>query len=307
MIITTLPNSAPYVSGSGMATKVVSQTLQEVVDKETNDICICDIQRCEYVGKVFASISGADYKNDTSAFMYKRLIPADTVVIKLLKDGVEIATIVDNTYGEYTNGFTSGTDEQQLYVGFLIFWENVLNLNGAGEYKIRAELNILGNTSTQDSITYLLKTYNDRIADGTVVIDTVQNGNISRSQFDYTDLNWVQSFRIPGILRRGAPELTTNFYEKENRERVQIQDSIGDQWEVETKLIPADVSNLINYDNLLANTMTITDYNMYNDEVFRNIPLYPQEITKRKGNANKSAMFTYTFVDRVDDQRKRNY
>ena len=308
MIITTLPDSAPYVNGSGMAIKVVSPMLVAPIESNTNNICPCDFQQCEYIQKVFAEVGGEDYKNDFSAFLFKRIVASDTVVIKLFKNGNEIATITDNTYGTYINGFSSGNAEQQLYVGFKLEWENVYNLHGHGKYQVKADQVILNTTSTEESIKFLLKGYSDLAANGTVVIDTVQNGNIMSSKFDYTELLWEQSYRINGKFGGKTPILTTDTYETESYERKQIQDSVINEWTLETKLLPNLISNVINYDNILANSIFITDYNIMNEEIFRNIPVYPQEISKSNSfSGNTDRKFTYTFIDRTDDNRKRNF
>ncbi len=214
MIIITLPNGTPQ-STEGMAVKLSGQTLPEITVTETNDFCYCETE-CKYNPLVLAEVGGEDYKNDKSQFLFRRLISGDSVEMKLYKDGVELATLNNNTYGTFFNGFASGNIYQQLYVGYLLEWEEVYNLHGAGAYMIKTELNIVGNTSTVNSELYNLMGYSDRVADNTVRIETTQNGNILGSDFDFTGLEWFQSMRVRGNFYEDSESFEKNAYLTQN-------------------------------------------------------------------------------------------
>jgi len=306
MITIQLPNGTPYPAYTGMATKIQQPSLPLVIPGAENTFCYCHYE-CAYVEKVFGDVVSSDYwKNDKNTFIYRRLIAADTVTINLLKDDVVIATIVDNTYGELTNGYPSGTPEQQLYVSFTIFWQNILIAFGGGDYKIQAELNILGTASTETSRKFKLYAYSDLNADGTVRIETVQNGNIMSSDFDFTDLELYQSYRIPGKFTEVTPGLEDDSYLDSNYKKTQIQTKLVPKWLLKTQRVPRVISLLLTRDSLLANEFLITDYTIINEDIFRRVSLYPEGIEKPDIGKTTRPIYEVTFVDKVDNKLKRN-
>ena len=306
MIIETLPNSAPFIIGEGLATKQQGITIPEIIEEATNDICYCDYE-CPYIETVFAEVGGEFYKNDKNSFLFKKLIAVDSIVIKLYKNGVELATISDDTYGTYYSTFAA----QPLYIGFVIDWEKVLNLSGAGFYQLKAELTIIGNSSEYESQQFRLLPYSDIAADGTVRIECYNTGNILSSQFNYTDLiqgGWYQSLRILGFFGLKEPALNVDNYRNQEYKLRQIQDSIQNTFTLETNLIPALISNIITQDNILANEIYITDYNILNPELYRRISLYPSEISDATTFAkNRNQKFIIKFTDKIDNIIKSNF
>lgn len=306
MIILTAPNTDPYVYSSGMATKVTGETLPLIPDVGTNDICVCDLQ-CAYIEPVFAKVGDAWWKNDKNDFLFQRLISADTLAIKLFKNGVEIATITDDTYGTYYASFTN----YPLVTGFLVEWEKVFNLEGAGQYQIKADKVIIGVASTFESQLFQLLEYTDQRADETVRIESVQTGNIKRNQFDWTDMlpsGWYQSFRMRGKLFTPDTKMVIDNYPNQGYRQKQIRDEVLNEWTLETEQIPSIISNKLRYNISLANSIKITDYNIYNHEIYRRIEVYTTEIEKLKDpSENQERSFVLTFSDKTQDIIKTNF
>lgn len=302
------PNTSPYSLVSGMATKIQAPPIVEPDEVPVNTFCYCKYE-CDYIEKVFADAVSDDYwKNDQNTFLYKKLLSTDTVTIKLFKNNSELATITDNTYGTYVNGFASGNAEQQLYVMFIIDWKKVLLEPGAGvgEYQICTELNILGNTITQESQKFRLYPYSDENANGTVRIETYQNGNILGSPFDFTDLNIYNSYRIPGTFREQAPKFETDRYRDKTYKLEQIQDSAIPQWLLKTGRISRVIIDMLTRDSILANEFLVTDYTIKNDGIFRRVSVYPEGIDKIDIGKNIRGVFEIPFTDKFDLIRKRN-
>ena len=306
MIIQGIANSNPYTFSSGMAVKTTGETLPLIPEVGTNDICVCDIQ-CAYVEPVFAKVGEEFYKNDKNDFLYQRLIPADTLVIKLFKNGVQIATITDNTYGLFFASFTL----YPLVTGFLIEWEKVFNLEGAGLYQVIADLVILGVAKTEESQFFRLLEYTDLRADETVRIESLQTGNIKRSQFDFTDMlpdGWVQSFRMRGKLFTPDTKMVIDNYPNQGYRQRQIRDEVLNEWTLETEQIPSIISNKLRYNIVLANSIKITDYNIHNHEIYRRIEVYTTEVEKLKDpSENQERSFVLTFSDKTQDIIKTNF
>jgi hypothetical protein len=307
MIIIQLPNSIPYSIGSGNAGKLLGPSLPNIPDPQTNDICICDYISCAYVEKTFASPGNEWWKNDMNEFLFKRFIAADTVLIELYKNGIKIEDLNTNAFGTFFNGFPSGSAEQQLYVGFLLEWELVYATYGVGTYQVKAQLNIIGNASTYESREFNLCLYSDVAANGTVRIESTQNGNIEGGQFDFTGLNWYQSLRIPGIFGNPTPVYTSGRYTTSTRKIVQNKDKMGNQWFLNTKLLSWDVIQVLIYNKMLANEILMTDYNIKSETVFRRIGVFPEEFDKPTVIGNPKKRYNITFVDNYDILIKRNF
>ncbi len=305
MIIIQAVNTTPHNIQSGIATKVTGKTIPSIVNN-TNDVCICDYE-CEYEGTVFAEVGGEDYKNDKKEFLFRRLISSDSVAIMLFKNGIKIADLNDDTYGTFFNGFPNGNSEQQLYVGYLLSWEEVYNLHGGGKYQIKADLQITGQNSTRESIKYNLMGYSDLAADRTVVINSVQNGNILRSDFDFTDLMWEQYSRFPGIFFEDSESFEKNAYLTQDYRQKQIQDKIIENWTLTCDFIPRTVSENITKNALLSNQILITDYNILNEKILRQVSVYPESIEKTRFSDNTKSNYSIKFTSKDDNIIKRNF
>lgn len=308
MIIETLPNTNPYTYVSGNACKILGPSLPEPVTPVLPGFCICDFIRCEYAETVFAEPTSTDWwKNDMNDFLFKRLVPADTVVMELHKDDEKVADLNNNALGTFFNGFPAGSAEQQLYVGYLLDWKLVQAAHGFGNYQVKATLNIIGNVTNFESRKFHLLIFTPISANQTVRIETTQNGNIIGSQFDYTGLNWYGSVRVPGIFGNPKPLFEASRYVTESRNRRQIQDKQGREWSLNTKLLPWEVSESLIYDRLLGNEILMTDYYLINETVFRRQSVLPSEFEKPDISGNPNKIFNIKFVDAKDIFIKRNF
>jgi hypothetical protein len=309
MIIIEQANTLPYSYNSGNAGKVLGPSLPETPNPQTNDICICDYVQCSYSEKVFASPSNPSdfWKNDQSEFLYKRFVSVDTVTMELHLNGDKVADLNNDDYGTFFNGFGSGSPEQQLYVGYLINWLDVYNAFGAGKYKIVANLDIIGSQTTSTSREFILALYSDVLADGTVRIESYQNGNIFGNNFDFTGLNWYQSLRLPGIFGNPTPTFETTEYKTSTHKRVQNKAKMGREWTLNTKLINWEVAEVLVYNKMLGNEILITDYQIKAESIWRRVKLFMQEIEKPEVIGNPNRKYNIKFVDEKDIFTKRNF
>lgn len=288
----------------------ILQAASVTIPEQPEDICYCVSTDCDRYLKVFASLSGGSSRtNDQTSFLYRLLTSTDTATIKLFKNDVEVAILSSNLYGTYypLNSFTN-LPEQELYTGYLINWQDVLQAFGVGEYVIKAEITQFGAPVTLESEIYKLCIYSDDIADGTVKLITYQNGNIESNPFDFTGMNWYQQIRFDGILWNKQSEYITDTYFTSNRTITQIQDSIEHTYDLQVEFVSNSFSKFLIENNLLANQIFITDYNLTNTEKYTNIPLAVREIS------DTTELYYYNgrshviqFTDRVQNIRKRNY
>lgn len=268
---------------------------------------ICD-PKCCYYEKVFSesgSITQWEH-NDKTSILTKKIIAADTIQIDMIAPDGTKYTISDNTYGTYYSTFTA----KPLYVGFIADWNLIYNSLGTGIYYFEITETIIGVTTKYTTINYHLSLYSERAANNTVRIETWNTGVILNSDFDYKDLlvdGWYQSYRIPGKLNTSVPKLTTDNYYNQAYELLQIQDKITDEYTLETHLLPYEISKVIIYDNLLANKILISDFNLFNETIMRSISLYPTDIQKKAFGYNSDCMFTIKFTTKFDDTIKNNF
>lgn len=310
MIIETIANISPYAYNSGNACKVVGASLPPVVEPVIPEFCICDFISCIYVEKVFCDpINPNDFwKNDQNEFLFKRLVSADSVDIELFKDGVKIEDLNNNNFGTFFNGFASGSSEQQLYVGYLLDWNLVHATHGTGLYEVHAQLNIIGVATEFISRQFNLCIFNDILAHQTVRIETIQNGNIIGSQFDFTDLNWQGSVRIPAVFGNPTPVFESDRYvTSTGRIKRQIQEQMSREWFMKTKKLAWEVVDVLIYNKLMANEILITDYNIYAESVWRRQNVILKEPEKIETTGNPDKMYNFTFEDNTDIFKKRNY
>jgi hypothetical protein len=283
-----------------MATKRLVSTLNPLPILFENDF---DLGECCYNELVFAKPFGQWWENDKSSFLLKRFIETDSIIFKLYKDDEFLVNLVNNTYGEFHNF--------QMYVGYIIYWENIYTIFGRGSYKIKADMTVAGQSMNWQSRDFCLEQYDTLRADKTFRLETYQTGSILRSGYNYDELGlnrgWYQSYRVRGKFGNKKPTLESDYLLTSDRRLLQLQDKVSYEYELQTDLIPADLANSIIEDNLIANEIFISDYNIFNSEVYRRIELIPSSISDVKHYSNNRRIsYTITFKDRFDNILKRN-
>jgi len=301
-----LPNSNPQAATIGINQRIEANATAPFQLQQTNDFCYCAVE-CEYVEEVFAESGGEDYKNDHSSWLFRKSVPNDTITFELWKDGVKIEDLTDDTFGQYFGTFAS----QPLQTGFIISWERVFSVHATGLYQFRANLTILGDSDVFQSRLFRLYPYADDFADETVKIIGFQTGNIKGSQFDFTGLlegGWPFYIRIDGELKKGSPDIELDNYLDSNERRLQIQDKLLANYELNIKQAPASVINLF-LDGFisLGNNIVATDYNIFNIEIYRDLELYTKEINYDPVFGNRLQNLNVVFTEKVEGNIKRNF
>lgn len=104
------------------------------------------------------------------------------------------------------------------------------------------------------------------------------------------------------------PKLTTDTYTDQDNNILQIRDQIKNEYTLVINLIPAEIADKLIYDNLLANTILISDYNIFNEDVKRQINLRPVDIPSKKAWAyQKWVSFELKFNETKDSIIKNNF
>lgn len=296
----------PLSTDTGMAVILYGTVLPPIPSDIANEVCPCDFGGCKENEEVFYEVGGEWWKNDKSAFLFQKLVSADTISFELIRNGAKVADLVDDSYGTYYATFVS----QPLYKGFVIDWEKVGGIFAGGTFVFRAVKNILGVASTEDSREFRLYPYAEDLIDETVRIETYNTGNIIGTALDYTDLlpeGWYQSFRIPGKFGYKTPTLETDQYLDSDYKSKQIQDRIGIEYELRSKLVPSMIADQIAFDNILANTILLTDYNLQS-EVIRRLEVVASSVEDYAHfERNSKLRFSIKFRPVQSTRIKRNF
>jgi len=283
-----------------------SAPLASVKEIESLDFCFCGIDCFDsYVEKAFtADASAEDWQKDKASVLFRKVIDTDTIAISIYKSGAKVADVIDSTYGTYYATF----ETQALYAGFIADWSLIRSAFGTGYYTIRAERTILGQSKPFTSRNYFVLPYSDRQANETVRFETYTQGNILSSEFDYQDLiagGWYQSIRISGRFGNVTPTLIEDRILSADRRVVSVQDSIENEYTLFTRYLPESAKKQLTNQQLNTSAL-ITDYNLLNDEVIRQLPVVLSSFEEVK-HQQRGTAYTLKFKDRFNNTILRTY
>ncbi|MGR3178866.1 MAG: hypothetical protein ACUZ8E_12505 [Candidatus Anammoxibacter sp.] len=302
MITTTLSNDTPMTL-NGFATQAVGNVITEqiFITEEDKDF----IAKCCFVNLVLAGGS-EEHQNDKTSILIKTFFELDAINFFLEKKTIgtfnEVAVLNDSTFGTF---FGFGTLSNPLLTGFELKWSSVLSEFGEGNYRLRIDRNTLLGSDVIFSINYNLKTFSAELADNTIVIEWIQNGQIIDG-LDFTGLNWRQSVRFPGFFGERQTEFEEEIWKDTNFTNVQIRNELTFTYKCEIGVIPSCIGDII-FNLLQANTILITDYNIKNfDYNLIRKPVRLTGIEDTKYDDNRQAVYNLTFSDRKDNHIKIN-
>jgi len=277
------------------------------VTNEETPVVSAGFEGCPDILKVFADDTGIQYQNDFSSFLvYSLVLDVEMYLQKDCEDveilGENIGKIYPKGYWSQANGFTF---TQSNYAGFVLDWSLVLQQYGVGSYSIRFSYSVgAEEILSLCSCNFLLQQFSPQQADKTMRIRTLQNGHILDS-FDYTGMNWLQSWRMDGFFGYPQDKLEVDNYLDKNRNITQIQDTLYKEYTLQTDFI-ADCFKHIFNDILLSNQIWIDDYNLKNAYQLINIDVLPQNSDSSYYIESTETFKEIIFEDRDRLKVKRN-
>lgn len=275
---------------------------------ETTEVIDRGFKKCGYKNMVLADISSSDYeKNDFNSFYYKRQLNSDSCdfILHDVRANTDYP-LVDSTYGELW-GFGGFQTQEDLTV-YRVDWKKVLEEIGEGEYLIRKEITVVGITGVESSNTFCLMQFSTDLADKTVRIDSVQNGNMKHIGIDFSGTDFITSQRVRGFFGRREPKFTEDIivYTDETHEQVSLDQD--NEFLFQTGLIPECITELFFDFLLFGYPMYMNDYNSNNHSYS-----YKKASVKLKENSGtdyysliREARLNITFEDRIKNKRKTN-
>lgn len=242
------------------------------------DFCTC-IKQCIPALPMFTDEVGTDdFKNDWYR-LFQNSITGGSHTVVMYVNG-EAINVTDSTYGLLINGIT--------FYGYQFNAYAIYQLHNYPEvYFVMNNFDSLGNlVKTTTSPTFQIKRYTDRAANGTVVIESFQNGQLRHGN-NYSDLrydagafnsklpNWHQRIRLPGKLKwAGAPvQLSGVVVNDSVHSRLQSLDTMDLEYDLELYLLGSVQANPVIFDFMFGNKVLVTDYNVYNYESYVKVSL----------------------------------
>jgi len=266
-------------------------------------------KECCYIHKVLADINSTDdLRNDYSSFYHQRQLSNETVDFFLFEYATNTETLLNtDTHGTY---FDFGSFSQNLdFKGYLVSWKKVLTELGEGSYKIIKRQNIAGVDVETESLVFTLMQYSDRLADHTVRMDIVMNGNLQKLSVDFTDMQWKHSIRVPGFFGNREPQYEENNLVSRFFERRQISMQQTNEYKFQTNQVPRCVTFEIWDFFLFANDIYFSDYNLNNHSYgFKKFAVkYASNEGTVYGPLTRKAQLNLVFNDKKLDNRKNNF
>lgn len=264
-------------------------------------------KECCYDNVVLADLGSSEsYRNDFNSFFHKRQLDNETCTFELLDNIGGVYTINDNTYGDFVD--FGGHSTQEDLTTFRLEWRNVLNLLGAGTYRVRKNINIAGIAFEEVSNSFNLKEFSVDVADKTIRIDAVLDGELVHYGVNFKGTGFEQSLRIRGYFGNRNPKFEQDNIILRNYKAVQISMSQINEYQFQTNFIPVCITEEL-YDFILfGDELYISDYNKANHSYIYN--RFAVELESNKGAKyypnSRVANIELTFVDRIKNKRKLN-
>lgn len=250
---------------------------EEPTISQTEEFCTC-IAQCIPDLKMLTDEIGTDLRRNDFHSVYQNSVPSGSHTVNIIVEGVEIL-VTDDTYGKLFNG--------SAYYGYKFEALKIWTEHGYGVYKfvIRNYNSFATLVAEEFSPQIVLKKYTDREANGTVRITSKKSGTLrhGKKYFNLTLSSsllkpvafWEQQIRLPGSLKwTGTPLESMGVVQNSLLQpRSQTFDTLMNEYNLTINLVSSEQALAFLYDDLFANKIYVTDYNVYNWEKYTDLQL----------------------------------
>jgi hypothetical protein len=269
---------------------------------------------CCYSNLVFGDVGDTDpYRNDFSSVFFQRQTPTDTVTYEIIpaSTGVPVA-LVDGTHGVLYDFDPLNTNPDLSY--FKVEWRKILSVIGEDVFTIRKAVTIAGVGPTNiDSNSFDLKPFSVARANGTVRIDSKQDGTLERINVNFKNSGYETSLRVQGFFgnAKDAIEKDVVVFSSKKGMRYyedQITMSNDPDYIFQANNIPECISRELRKFVIFANEIFISDYNLNNHSYeYELFPVTLEDVaTNDYPVLGRGVNIEMTFKDRSKDNRKTN-
>lgn len=234
-------------------------------------------------GDVDVTETKSTYENDitnfTCDFQLYYANPSIVVVIRLqectstfpnAESWSILAAMTGTTYG--TN-IAFGTYTQcPTYRGYIVNWGKVLNVHGAGIYRVQFSCSFAGVEYCLNSPSFNLRAFDCKLADQTVKFDAKLTGQIGAHfpQGYVTSLcgfDFVDSVRLPGFFGKElVSEYLEVYNEFQNGTQQQVRNEAIQTFQFFSKLYPKEYHDRLKVYGMMADVLRVSDYNYSNSD-----------------------------------------
>lgn len=239
-----------------------------------------EFKECCFELKVLASLGADDELKDdrTSELLWVNKDLVSGIVMRLQKEDSEgefqsVYNLNDNVQGEFFSYRFFENDLGENFIGYQIYWKNVLTNFGIGKYRVKFEItSVFGDNKETYGFEYCLEEYSPITAEGTIRIEFNNSGvfgNIDdKKKNDFGELFWYNSLRLDGYF--GFPKSTyeLDYVQYNNGQRLYVKDEQEPEYILFLKPLPAFIHNYIRSTALQADQILITDYNSKNPDSY---------------------------------------
>ena len=156
---------------------------------------------------------------------------------------------------------------------------------------------------------FRLNTYDIISANETVKIEARQNGRFENGEFDFTDLvdgGWLTSIRLKGEFGKPKYNLERDLFEDPSYRQVQNRDQVKREYLLKTYIVPETILDRIATQDILANQVFITGYDVLQEKKYEKLPVAPESISDPLYDDLGRTFFEITFSDRQQNIIKTN-
>ena len=300
-MITIILNNTKPQDETGQAWAVESP-VKKIPEQPLTEYCLCftGAKDCDYKELFFFGGSNK-YENDYSTFFINKVDESDVIEFIVVDQDTNQETVLNDANSSDYGAFYDESGYQGIYIESNALKAGFPDLN---EFTIKVNHTVFGTLLTNESHIYSLEQWSLEKADGTVRIETVNSGRIESGN-NYGDTLWNRSVRISGKFGNESPSIEVDNYMNGDRVIKQIQDKITVEYNLETELLPSEIFKGIFYNDMLANSIIISDYNITNVN-YKGIEVLPTSFASNYFAKNPNGNYEITFTDRIQNKIKRN-
>jgi len=302
----------PMVSNLATA-EYLHTTKQFNIDRTfTLNADACCFGYCEVPLPVFADLNNeTDSRvNDFTKFILE--VPTGSTVVCTLTDlNTDVDYVIsDTTYGLFVD--VGDIAARPLVWCFIVNWFKVADLISFGDFKFNITIydGTSAETFNKDTPCFYLQPYSCENAQGTIRIDTVQDGYV-QDGFDYRSLTGLynllkpQQLRVYGSIDK-RPITVTDYIANASSEDSHVQTGIYHEYDMNLHMISGSTYDNLVKGILLEGLLTINSYNAFDSSPIESLKCTYLEVTKEpKDPKTKQERITVKLQDYKKANRKR--
>lgn len=284
-----LPDDRPLLV-EGITCKLTGGKLSIPEGPFISDFCFCEFV-CETPLLAFAGVT--EREKDFYTLYYQNTDLEGSTAFFIVDNGTDIE-LEDGVHG-------TAIDH-----GFIVDFTEIFNRLGHGKYSFRIDINQFGSNFFREYKYFQVTQFDDILADGTVKIESVQNGEIE-SQFSYNNVPFsIRVYGKFGDMQEKYDAINNDTYSR-LVEQVHVRTFFEYSLEINTNQHDFMLDVIKNYS--LGSTILISDYNIRNQFVHNKVSVTRSNEAIQIENQKESRYGKYVikFQEAIQDNIKHPF